>query len=309
MSSIEKRKIQESAQIHKGVRPLTEAESITATAARIISEDTDWQEKAVAAIAKYLKTEVEDLKVTDIDSDSFKVESGNEEYLVFRDSDASEKEALSQVTRMLEDEPDLFNQDWLQSFVKVSDTDIRILAGEQADSYVDDIDDDRALEEAKMKSDYQELSDEVDELESEDSDLDNEDSALRKQLSGNADASEKDDIKTRLDEIKTERKTLADKVKELKKKMELMIDDAREKLRADIIKTWEDGLENDPVGFLVDDQGLYSREDALKQSFISIDVDAAAESAVSTDGVAHFLATYSGDEIELDDDVVAYRTN
>jgi hypothetical protein len=40
-----------------------------------------------------------------------------------------------------------------------------------------------------------------------------------------------------------------------------------------------------------------------------IDISGASEDAIDTDGVAHFLSSYDGEEIELDNDVVAYRTN
>ena len=40
-----------------------------------------------------------------------------------------------------------------------------------------------------------------------------------------------------------------------------------------------------------------------------IDADAVAEEAIDWDGVEHFLASYDGEEIELDDGWYAYRTN
>lgn len=40
-----------------------------------------------------------------------------------------------------------------------------------------------------------------------------------------------------------------------------------------------------------------------------IDISGASEDAIGYDGVAHFLSSYDGEEIELDNDVVAYRTN
>ena len=40
-----------------------------------------------------------------------------------------------------------------------------------------------------------------------------------------------------------------------------------------------------------------------------IDADAVAEEAIAWDGVEHFLASYDGEEIELDDGWYAYRTN
>lgn len=52
--------------------------------------------------------------------------------------------------------------------------------------------------------------------------------------------------------------------------------------------------------------------DEIKDSFDLtpyIDVDKVAEAAVDEDGVAHFLASYDGEEIELDGDWYAYRIN
>ena len=40
-----------------------------------------------------------------------------------------------------------------------------------------------------------------------------------------------------------------------------------------------------------------------------IDIDKASESAVDTDGVAHFLSSYDGEQIDLSNGHVAYRTN
>ena len=39
------------------------------------------------------------------------------------------------------------------------------------------------------------------------------------------------------------------------------------------------------------------------------DSEEAAENAIRTDGVAHFLASYDGEEIELDNGNVMYRVN
>lgn len=40
-----------------------------------------------------------------------------------------------------------------------------------------------------------------------------------------------------------------------------------------------------------------------------IDYDKIAEEAIEWDGIAHFIASYDGDELELDGDLYAYRTN
>ena len=66
---------------------------------------------------------------------------------------------------------------------------------------------------------------------------------------------------------------------------------------------------DDPIEFFVNEEGIYTQDELLKQNFISIDYDVAAQEAVNIDGVAHFLSTYDGNETELDSGAVAYRTN
>jgi hypothetical protein len=77
------------------------------------------------------------------------------------------------------------------------------------------------------------------------------------------------------------------------------------------LRDFEDGLDN-PIQYFVHDQGMYSEEDLLKQSFISIEINEAAEDAINTDGRGHFLGTYSGDEDEVEVNGTTYfiyRTN
>ena len=40
-----------------------------------------------------------------------------------------------------------------------------------------------------------------------------------------------------------------------------------------------------------------------------VDLDKVVEEAIDVDGIAHFIARYDGEEIELNDDLFAYRTN
>lgn len=64
----------------------------------------------------------------------------------------------------------------------------------------------------------------------------------------------------------------------------------------------------DPIGYLSDIDG---EEEGLKKALEigGIDVDAAAEDAISTDGAGHFMSSYDGKEVELDDGTVMYRVN
>jgi hypothetical protein len=64
----------------------------------------------------------------------------------------------------------------------------------------------------------------------------------------------------------------------------------------------------DPMGYLED---IYGREDAVKQAIeiAGIDIDAAAEDAVDTDGAAHFLSSYDGQSYETKGRLVYWRHN
>jgi len=69
----------------------------------------------------------------------------------------------------------------------------------------------------------------------------------------------------------------------------------------------ENWLRNDPVGYFVDEMGYYTIEDLLQQSFISIDIDKAAERAVAADGWAHFLSLYDGNYETTPGGIVIFR--
>ena len=64
----------------------------------------------------------------------------------------------------------------------------------------------------------------------------------------------------------------------------------------------------DPMDYLAD---IYGREDAVKQAIeiAGIDINAAAEDAVDTDGAAHFLSSYDGQSYTTKGGLVYWRTN
>lgn len=79
------------------------------------------------------------------------------------------------------------------------------------------------------------------------------------------------------------------------------------------VEEYEDEIEkklnDDPISYFVDEEGIYTEDELLKQNFIRINAEEAAQEAVNIDGVAHFLSGYDGNETELDSGAVAYRTN
>ena len=66
---------------------------------------------------------------------------------------------------------------------------------------------------------------------------------------------------------------------------------------------------DNPIQYFVHDRGIYRMDELMKAPFIQIDIDEASDEAVRTDGAAHFLATYDGDEQEAARGIVYYRTN
>ena len=75
----------------------------------------------------------------------------------------------------------------------------------------------------------------------------------------------------------------------------------------EVYDEWYERLGEDPIYFLIEEQGMYSSPSEI--SFLVINEKEAAEEAVRIDGIAHFLSSYDGEEIELAGSAVAYRTN
>jgi hypothetical protein len=187
---------------------------------------------------------------------------------------ASEDDAIAiaeeQVRNDLENEPELFNQEWLQNYVSMSETDIRIIAGEEADAYVEDMDDDRLLEESNKQSDYDAIQEKIDEEEGKD---------------------EPDQAK----------------IDAWEKEKEGVVDDAREAVREERDTYVSDALTKDPKDYFVNELGAYTEEDLMKQPFIRIDIDNATEDAVAEDGWAHFLSRYDGNYESTENGAVYFR--
>lgn len=80
------------------------------------------------------------------------------------------------------------------------------------------------------------------------------------------------------------------------------VDDAVEKYLED------DGYENDPVQWYIDNFGKSDLNQIVKKNNL-IDEDKLAEAIVNADGPANSLARYDGDEISLDCGYYCYRTN
>jgi len=87
-------------------------------------------------------------------------------------------------------------------------------------------------------------------------------------------------------------------------------DNAREQIADEEQRRWEDGLKQDPLGFLTDEEGLYSTEDVLggEVSFVHVDYEGLADDILKNDGIGPTLAGYDGEERETDS-MVYFRQN
>jgi predicted nucleic acid-binding protein len=159
------------------------------------------------------------------------------EYNLIADDDEAERIALEIVKQDLDEEPSIFNQDWLSSFIEISETDKRVMAADEEDHIREMVEDD-----------------------------------AKREIFDNEEEEEE------------------------------WIENEVEKRRNE----FEEALD-DPIQYFVHDQGIYSIEDLLKQPWIRINTNEAAEDAVSTDGWAHFLSHYDGNYETTPDGLVFFR--
>lgn len=197
------------------------------------------------------------------DAGSF--EADGKEYNIIEGEDEAERIAIALVKQDLEDEPEIFNKDFLERFIYISDTDRRLISVEDADSIAGDLYYDLNKENYGEVFDRLDISDEWDEWEEK--------------------LSKAEELDSEKEDSKEYEKVKEELEKYLKEEIEEWKDNYAEEL---------EGRLEDPIQYFVKDEGMYSMEDLMKQSFIQINTDEAAEAAVDEDGWAHFLSLYDG---------------
>ncbi len=223
---------------------------------------------------------------------------GRSEYLVFEDYDAAEAAAVDYVKDMLEEDASMFTQSWLSNFIKIYPTDARIIAAEEADSYYADMADWDVLEAAGIQDEADDLEADRDAAETRLEEIsDIEDAAIDndKPLSERREA-ELDYEKEKLDAISDS----------YDNDYETLVTNARDDLAYDMADETEKYILRDPLGWW---EGLGLGGNLSDQNFASLDYDAASQDAVDTDGMAHFLAHYDRNQLDLDNGMVAFRQN
>lgn len=113
------------------------------------------EEDVIRAIKRALRDSLEVEEVDYISESTFgrgymfegdRASNGESEWIVFMDMDDAENEAIEQVEYDLEDEPETFNKSFLKNHLYITETDKRLIANEEADFIVDDLDEDELFE-------------------------------------------------------------------------------------------------------------------------------------------------------------------
>src|SRR3990167_9352605 len=72
------------------------------------------------------------------------------------------------------------------------------------------------------------------------------------------------------------------------------------------LEEYRTSLEN-PIEYFVNEMGMFTIEDLMKQSWININIDEAAKDAIKVDGWAHFLSRYDGEYETTENGIVYFR--
>lgn len=147
-----------------------------------------------------------------------------------------------------------------EQYLYVTDTDKRIVAGEQADNDLEDMSDDDILDRADMKEEYEEREQKESDIES-----------LEEEIYG----LDKEDDADEIEEKQSELDNLNDELSKMDTLDEILAK-AKEKVHDEIYEEWHDGLD-DPLQFLVKELGIYSEEDLMKANFVGFDYEAFAK--------------------------------
>lgn len=244
----------------------------------------NWMEQARRELEEELDCEIKKVKqMRDFGVQYANMESrgrasnGESEWMVFKSFKDAEKYALAYVESMIEDEPGMFTPKWLQNYIMVRPGDIKIIADEEADSVIGDMDDEDTLEQAGMLDEWEEIEERIDELNQELDDA---------------------DFK--------EQKAIREKIVRLEAAQEELVQSAGEQLYNEHVEYTTDRLKNELFDYL-DDLG-YDLSSGFPD-WVTVDAAKAAKDAIRMDGVAHFLDGYDGDAVELDSGAEAFGTN
>lgn len=172
----------------------------------------------------------------------------------------------------------------LSGYLYMTNTDCRITAGEEADAYVENLDNSDLIDEADLENKLEELNDlveKIEELENEIQEKTDEIEGLEDKLTQTEDEYDSESIKSDIEELREELKDLEDELVNARKDFDNLdyqdeddiVDAAREIVRDKQYDYVYEKLDNDPTDYFVNELGAYTEEELAKSSFINIDYE------------------------------------
>lgn len=140
----------------------------------------------------------------------------------------------------------------VESYMWMSDTDVRFWASDLADNDIEAYDRDDMVERSSKSDELNEINERIVELE--DIISEKEDDLMML---------DEEDDKEQYVELEDEIDMLRDELQDMETRKELIYDDARQELYDDLYETHKNGLDSDPVDYLVNELGLYGSADEL----------------------------------------------
>jgi len=169
----------------------------------------------------------------------FDIEYDGNRYRVVLDEDEAEEVAEKIIKQYMEDDPAGFGEE-LHNYLYMTNTDRRLKAQDMADSYIRDMRDEDVIE-------YMDAKDEIDEFDNRIYEIEDE-------------AAE--GYEERVQQIEEEKQNRIDALRE----------EAEEKYYDEIYKAL-----GDPLEYFVNQQGIYTAEELMDQSFINVDYEEAVK--------------------------------
>jgi hypothetical protein len=180
----------------------------------------------------------------------------------------------------------------LSGYLYMTSTDCRITAGEEADAYVDNLDNSVLIDEADLENKLDELNElveKIEELENEIQEKTDEIEGLEDKLTQTEDEDDSESIKSDIEDLREELKDLENELVNSRKDFDNLdyqdedeiVDAAREIVRDKQYEYVYDILDKDPVEYFVNELGSYTEEELAKSSFINIDYEKLARDFTS----------------------------
>jgi hypothetical protein len=259
-----------------------------------------WIDKAVAELAHEEGLDLEDMDIRNkegrgyrVESDGGRGDSGESEWVVFKNDRDAEEYAVEYVEEMIDQDPGSFNPESLARFITIPDA--STIAKMDADNYWNDMRDDEVLERTDNDDAWQELDEEWDTAEERIDEIQEE---IEEEEHGSAGESVLED----------EEKHLQDRQKQIDKEKAQLVDTAREEGAEEHAEDMERRINDDPVEWL-SEMGYDDMGKILDLNFVRVDTARAAQSFVDDDGVAHYLDRVDSYETDLNSGAVAYGVN